>query len=286
MNPNWEFQLGPFYLTTLELGHFRLDGGAMFGVVPRVLWEKPHPPDPLNRIEMALRVLLIRTEKRVILVDTGLGSERTEKFRQIYAFSGEDDYLGKALSGVGITPEEVTDVILTHLHFDHCGGSTKDKTRSPSPYFPNARYIIQERQLVHARSRCERDRASYFPEDFEPLLTYQQADIYSGSTTLLPGLELLVFQGHTPGMQCPLIRYEGKAVFYCADLIPLHSHCALPWIMAYDLYPLTTLEEKRTILNQAYEEGWILVFEHDPFYPVGKLIESPKGFSFQPYEGG
>ncbi|MFN3821722.1 MAG: MBL fold metallo-hydrolase [bacterium] len=282
MTLHWEASWGPFYITTLECGNFRLDGGAMFGVVPRVLWEKFHPPDDQNRIEMALRLLLIRWENRIILVDTGLGSERTEKFRQIYAFEGDDDYLLKALLKIGIKPEEVTDVILTHLHFDHCGGSTHRKNTDPSPFFPNARYYIQERQLHHARSRNDRDKASYFSEDFEPLIQNRQAEIYSGPFSLISGVDVLVFQGHTPGMQCLKLHYDGKTLFYAADLIPLHSHCSLPWIMAYDLYPLTTLEEKRALLTQAYEDKWFLIFEHDPFYSVGKVELLAKGFAFQP----
>ena len=182
-------QIGKFKLTALEFGRFKLDGGAMFGVVPRVLWEKYHPTDKRNRIEMALRCLLISFDDRHVLVDTGFGENRTEKFRKIFDFRSSDNYLSDSLAEIGLTKDDITDVILTHLHFDHCGGSTTDKTDNPVPAFKNAKYYIQKRQLDHARSRFERDKASYLPEDFEPIINSNRAEIADGYWQLVPGLD-------------------------------------------------------------------------------------------------
>ncbi len=273
-------QVGEFKLTPLDLGRFKLDGGAMFGVVPRVLWEKFHPADAKNRIEMALRCLLIETGTRRILVDTGFGSGRSAKFKRMFDFHGGDDYLNSALARVGLVPGDITDVILTHLHFDHCGGSTIDKGDAPQPALPNARYYIQRRQLEHARSGFERDRASYLPEDFEPLVSGGYAEIVDGPWELVSGVDMVICDGHTPAMQLVRVSAGGSKFLYTADLIPLASQVALPWIMSYDLYPVTTLEEKRNLLTDAVEEGWTLIFEHDPVYITGMVSRDEKGFHF------
>lgn len=272
-------QIGKFKLTALEFGRFKLDGGAMFGVIPRVLWERHHPADEKNRIDMALRCLLIEIEDRKILIDTGFGQDRTEKFINIYQFDGAVNYLEKSLSEVGLVPSDITDVILTHLHFDHDGGATINKNTDPIPAFPKAKYYIQKKQLEHARSRFERDRASYFSEDFEPLFDANVAEIVDGEWELLPGIDFLICNGHTPAMQLARVRDEGKTLVYGADLIPLASHFPLPWIMAYDLNPVQTLEEKRKYLTQAVEEGWIFFFEHDAEIVMGKVENTPKGFA-------
>lgn len=275
------FQIGRFNLTTLEFGQFRLDGGAMFGVVPRVLWERFHPPDESNRIEMALRCLLVEGDGRRILVDTGFGPDRSSKLREIYAFTGTDDYLDRGLAEVGLACSDISDVFLTHLHFDHCGGSSINKQSYPQPAFPNARYHLQRRQLEHARSRLERDRASYFPEDYEPLMTAGVVELHDGEFELLPGLDAIICNGHTPGMQLLRVRNGGQTAIYAADLIPLSSQFPLPWIMAYDLYPVTTLREKRRILKRAAREKWLFIFEHDPLWVSGKVRQSERGFSLE-----
>ncbi len=271
-------EIGRFKLTPLEFGRFRLDGGAMFGVVPRVLWERIHPPDEMNRIEMALRCLLIEVEDRQVLIDTGFGEGRSEKFRRIYDFQGSGNFIDDALRAAGTSRDRITDVILTHLHFDHCGGSTTDKEAAPEPTFPNARYYIQKRQLNHARSNLERDRASYLPEDYEPLISAGVAEVNDGPWELRPGIDTIICDGHTPGMQLVRVQDAGQTLLYAADLVPLASHFYLPWIMAYDLHPVTTLQEKRRILTQASEEGWIFFFEHDPFRATGKVRLTEKGF--------
>jgi len=274
--------IGDYRLTTLEFGQFKLDGGAMFGVVPRVLWSRFHPPDENNQIEMALRCLLVEGNGRKILVDTGFGLERTQRFRDMYAYTGSDDYLTEGLATVGLAKDDITDVFLTHLHFDHCGGSTLLDNGVRRPAFPKARYHYQLKQLEHARERFERDKASYFPDDFEPPINAGQAVIHDGSFELLPGIDTVICHGHTPSMQLLRVRAEGKTAIYGADLIPLASQFPLPWIMAYDLYPVTTLEEKRRILNEAARDGWTFIFEHDPVHVFGQVIQTDRGFSLKP----
>lgn len=276
-------QIGKFKLTALEFGRFKLDGGAMFGVVPRVLWEKYHPTDKRNRIEMALRCLLISFDDRHVLVDTGFGENRTEKFRKIFDFRSSDNYLSDSLAEIGLTKDDITDVILTHLHFDHCGGSTTDKTDNPVPAFKNAKYYIQKRQLDHARSRFERDKASYLPEDFEPIINSNRAEIADGYWQLVPGLDTIICDGHTPGMQLVRVQDEGETLIYAADLIPLASQVPLAWIMGYDLFPVTTLDEKRKLLTEAVRSNWTLMFEHDPNFVTGKVVENDKGFVFKEF---
>lgn len=271
-------EIGKFRLTPIEFGRFKLDGGAMFGVIPKVLWERFHPADEQNRIEMALRCLLVEVDNRKILIDTGFGEERAEKFKKIYAFRGVDNYLEHGLSKCGLKPEDITDVFLTHLHFDHDGGATKNKQSNPIPSFPNAIYYIQKRQLKQARSRFERDRASYFPYDFEPLIENNVARIVDGPFELMKGFDTIICNGHTPGMQLPLIRSEHQTLLYGADLIPLASQFSLPWIMSYDLDPVQTLKEKKKILAQASEERWIIFFEHDPECVMSKVELTEKGF--------
>lgn len=270
--------IGRFKLTSLEFGRFKLDGGAMFGVVPRVLWERYHPADEKNRIDMIMRCLLIEAEDRKILVDTGFGEGRAEKFRSIYSFEGSDHFMDDALHNAGVNRDEITDVILTHLHFDHCGGSTVDKSGNPHPAFPNAKYYIQKRQLEHARERFERDSASYFPEDFEPLIRQGVAKVIDGTWQLMEGIDTIIVNGHTPSQQLVRVCDGGDTLIYAADLIPLASQFPLPWIMGYDLYPVTTLNEKREILTQAAREGWIFFFEHDPEHVTGRVKQTEKGF--------
>jgi len=274
-------QIGRFKLTPLEFGRFKLDGGAMFGVIPKVLWERFHPADEQNRIEMALRCLLIEVKNRRILVDTGSGEGRTEKFRKIFNFRSSDNYIKDTLAQINLTPDQITDVMITHLHFDHAGGATSNKNDNPIPSFSNARYYIQKKQLIHARSRFERDRASYFPDDFEPLIVEGVAEVVDGTWELLPGIDVLICNGHTPGMQLVRIRDKGETLVYAADLIPLASQFSLPWIMSYDLYPMITLEEKRRLLTQAVEEDWTFFFEHDPNHITGKVSHTDKGFSLE-----
>jgi len=274
-------QIGKFRITPIEFGEFRLDGGAMFGVIPRIMWEKFHPPDENNTIKMVMRCLLIETEEKKILVDTGFGEGRADKFKNIFSFKGEGNFMDSAVTAAGLKCSDITDVILTHLHFDHAGGSTINKASSPTPTFPNANYYIQKNQLDHARSLFERDKASYMRVDFEPLIDAGVAVIVDGKWQLMSGIECLVCNGHTPGMQLPIVKDQGRTLIYGADLIPLASQISLPWIMGYDLYPVTTLTEKKHILSRAAEEDWVIFFEHDPLHITGQVVKTDRGFALR-----
>lgn len=273
--------IGDYRLTTLEFGQFKLDGGAMFGVVPRVLWSRFHPPDENNQIEMALRCLLVEGNGRRILVDTGFGLERSQRFKEMYAFTGSENYLKDGLASVGLTYEDISDVFLTHLHFDHCGGSSLLDNGVRRPAFPKARYHYQLKQLEHARERFERDKASYFPDDFEPPIEAGLAEIHDGPFELMPGIDTVICNGHTPSMQLLRVRGDGQTALYAADLIPLSSQFPLPWIMAYDLYPVRTLEEKKRLLPEAAREGWTFIFEHDANIPMGQVVQTERGFALK-----
>jgi glyoxylase-like metal-dependent hydrolase (beta-lactamase superfamily II) len=273
-------QLGRFRVDVVETGRFGLDGGAMFGVVPKPLWERAyHAADAANRIPMAARALLLRWDSHVVLVDTGNGTKMSEKQRQIYALDTSQYSLERSLEQLGVRPEEVTAVILTHLHFDHAGGSTRrDEQGRLVPTFPNARYYVQRDHLLWARRPTEKDRASFITEDFEPLAAEGMLELLDGEGELFPGVRLLVLHGHTRAMQLVLVSDGGEHLLYCADLCPTAAHVAYPYIMAYDNFPLTTLEEKKRLLPQAYEEGWILCFEHDAFVQAARLQAAAKGF--------
>lgn len=269
--------VGRYTVHPIETGRFGLDGGAMFGVVPRVLWEKTNPPDDKNRIPMAARAMLVRGDGRNILIDAGNGSKYTEKQKAIYNFDNSRFDLLSSLREHGLTPADITDVILTHLHFDHAGGSTVVDNGEVRPLFSRARYYVQREHWNAALNPTERDRASFFPDDYLPLQRYGQLELLEGEGEIFPGISVRLVHGHTTALQCPLVSDGGKQVFYCADLVPTTSHLHLPWIMAYDLRPLVTLQEKRNILNEASEEGWILFFEHDPATPAGIVRQSDKG---------
>jgi glyoxylase-like metal-dependent hydrolase (beta-lactamase superfamily II) len=270
--------IGDYTLNAVETGTFALDGGAMFGVVPRSLWGKTNPPDSRNRIPMAARALLIRGGGKTILVDTGNGTKHSEKLRDIYAIDSGTHDLSDSLRALGVTPADVTDVILTHLHFDHAGGATIRADERVVAAFPNAVYHVQESHWDAAQNPTERDRASFFPDDYEPLKRDGQLRFLAGPEELFPGIQLKIFHGHTTALQAPLISDGKTTVLYCADLIPLTPHVALPWIRAYDLRPLVTLEEKRLVLRSAADQGWILFFEHDPQTAAATVRLTEKGY--------
>jgi glyoxylase-like metal-dependent hydrolase (beta-lactamase superfamily II) len=272
-------QIGSYELFSLETGYFRLDGGAMFGVVPKTLWQKSNPADDENRILLALRTLVIRNEEHTILVDAGIGNKLNEKLNRIYAVDHSRHDLLKALAAKGISREEITDVIVTHLHFDHVGGATfLDDHGQLHLTFPNATYHVQGEQWHWANHPAEKDRASFIHDNFKPILESNKLRELTGPGNLYPGIDLLVMYGHTHGMQLPKIYDDDKTLLYCADLIPTASHIPLPYIMGYDNNPLITLEEKKRVLPQAAEENWVLVFEHDPFRPAGTVEKTEKGY--------
>lgn len=270
-------KIGSYTIYPLETGSFALDGGAMFGVVPKTLWERAIPPDEKNRIPMAARALLLMGEHKVIVIDVGNGSKFNEKLTSIYKIDNSRHSLIGSLQARGISPDQVTDVILTHLHFDHAGGSTFKENGTVKPTFPNARYHVQREHWEAANNPTERDRASFFADDFVPLQEHGQLLFTEGEGEILPGISCRLCNGHTPALQAPLISDGSTTMLYCADLMPTIAHVQLPWIMAYDLRPLVTLEEKRRILNEAVDNGWRLFFEHDAEIESCTLQRTEKG---------
>jgi glyoxylase-like metal-dependent hydrolase (beta-lactamase superfamily II) len=271
-------RIGNYNLYAIETGTFALDGGAMFGVVPKTLWEKAIRPDEKNRITMASRALLLVGNGRKILFDDGNGSKMNEKLRAIYKIDASKNDLVSSLKKLNITPAEITDVILTHLHFDHAGGSTfRDSDGVVRPTFPNAKYYVQREHWEAANKPTERDRASFFPEDFIPLHEYGLLRFTEGEGEILPGIACRICNGHTTALQAPLISDGTTSLLYVADLMPTIAHVQLPWIMGYDLRPLVTLEEKRRILNEAVNENWMLFFEHDATVETCRLERMQKG---------
>ena len=265
---------GDIEVRFLDGGRFGLDGGAMFGVVPKVLWEKKSPPDDRNRIRMRANSLLVRAHGKNIMVETGNGTKWDSKLRGIYAVQ-DGDPLIDSLGRSGVAPSEIDLVINTHLHFDHCGGNTRIEGNQPVPAFPSATYIVQSGELGHARQPTERDRASYFPENFEPIATRERWNLVAGDCEILPGISVSRIPGHNADIQAVTITGGGKNLAFVADLLPTRHHISLPWIMAYDLYPVQTLETKRNWLSRMVVDGTIVVFGHDPDIPVATL--HPRG---------
>ncbi len=258
-------KIGKYEIHAIETGRFKLDGGAMFGIVPKTIWDKLNPSDDRNRIELALRTLLIISDDRKILVDTGIGKKWEEKYIDIYGIDHTKYTLEDSLEKFGLKTSDITDVILTHLHFDHAGGATKLEDGILKPTFENATYYIQKRNLDLAMNPNEKDRASYLPENFMPLIEFNQLEIVDGEFEIFDGIELIVSNGHTFGQQLVKVSDGEKTIVYCGDLIPTSSHIPIPYVMAYDLQPLVTMEEKKKLLKKAVEEKWILFFEHDPY---------------------
>jgi glyoxylase-like metal-dependent hydrolase (beta-lactamase superfamily II) len=268
--------IGSIRIHAIEAGLQRLDGGAMFGVVPRPLWERRIRPDERHRIPLALRCLLIEAPEALILVDTGVGQKEDAKFRSIYGIenSGDPSRLEDGIRAVGFVPSDVEIVVLTHLHFDHAGGATRVREGGGlAPSFPGARHVVQSGELSFARRRNERIQASYLADNFEPIEEAGLWKLVEGETELTRGVHLLPTPGHTPHHQSVLIESDGETACYLADLCPTTAHVPLPWIMGYDLEPLVTLESKRSVWARAQEEDWLLIFEHDPLIPWGTLDE-------------
>ena len=263
---------GKFKFSKVSDGKFWLDGGAMFGVVPKPLWNKLNPADKLNRIELGLNCLLIQTPQKNILIDTGVGQKLNEKFKEIYRVEKNTNLID-SLQKIGLKPENIDFVIDTHLHFDHCGGNTIKKDGKFVPTFPKAKYVIQKQEWLDATNPNERTKASYLKENFIPIEEAGQLILVDGDTEILPGIRVIVTNGHTQGHQSVLIESEGKHAIYLGDLIPTTSHVKIPYIMGYDLYPLDIIEKKKEILNRAIKENWLLIFEHDPKIMFAYLVE-------------
>ena len=272
-------RFGRYEVFPIVTSTFALDGGAMFGVIPKALWSRVTRVDDRNRIAMVTRSLLIRGEGRNILVDTGNGDKYSEKFVRIYAIDWHTQNLKGGLARLGLAPEDITDVIITHLHFDHAGGNTyRTSDGNIQPTFPKATYWVQQEHLEAARHPTEKDRASFFPENWEPLAATGQLEILKGAESPWPDIHLEVLYGHTTAMQLPVVRKDGTALMYAADLFPTKAHIPLPWIMAYDNQPLVTLAEKKRLLPQIVAEDWIIFLEHDPDVPACRVVEGEKGW--------
>lgn len=265
-------KLGDWQIDLVSDGFFGLDGGAMYGVVPRPLWEKKSPPDERNRIPMAMNCCLLRGRGRTILVETGAGDKWAQKFVDIYKFEKENRLLDR-LAALDVRTEDVDTVVNTHLHFDHCGWNTRRQGDRILPTFPNASYVVQRGELEHARQPNERDHASYVRENFEPIEESAQWRLVDGDREIAPGVELIVAPGHTRDMQCVKISGGGQTAMFLADLVPTRAHLPYAWIMSYDLFPMTTLENKKRWLPLLAREGWICLFAHDPDVPAAYLRE-------------
>jgi glyoxylase-like metal-dependent hydrolase (beta-lactamase superfamily II) len=286
------FNVGGLRCHTLEGGRQRLDGGAMFGVVPRTLWKTRIEPDDRNRIPLAMRCVLVEHPDGLVLIDTALGNKEDAKFLDIYGVENQGlegaTQLEDALASAGFLPRDVKWVINTHLHFDHAGGNTtmdpdleNDPRRHIRPTYPNATYVVQRGELEFARHTNERTRASYLPHNFDPIVAADRWRLLSGDEEVLPGISVRLTPGHVPFHQAVVIRDGGDTALFVADLFPTTSHLPLPWIMAYDLEPLRTLESKRRLLADAVEGGWRIVFEHDPVVASAVLVAEGKGVALR-----
>lgn len=264
-------KFGRFELYSLEAGRFRLDGGAMFGVVPKTLWSKQLPSDDKNRIPMGMRCLLIKSDEteKTYLVDNGSGDKFNDKMASIYALDYEHSDLISSLEKCGFKPSDVTDLIFTHLHFDHCGGTTTyDDSGNIKEVFPNATYHINRRHWETATNPNAREKASFFTENIDPIKNSGRLNLVDDHHEFETGLKTLPMNGHTEGQQLPMLIYKNKTLVYAADLIPTFAHIPLPWVMGYDMKPIQTLEEKEEFLNRAVDENWYLFLEHDAKYEI------------------
>ena len=253
---------------------FRLDGGAMFGVVPRNLWSKYCPPDDQNRIRMNMNCVFIEAGAERVLIETGIGDKWSEKHRAIYGIDRKRSLSESVQTIAGVTPEEITIVVNTHLHFDHAGGNTTlNEAGKAGPQFPNARYFISEAEYEHAESPSDRDKASYFPENWRPLKESGQLELKPAKYEVVLGLTMETYPGHNRSMQCWRLDRDGQTLFGFADLVPTHAHVPFAWVMGYDLYPVETVEAKKKLLPQAAREGWMCLFYHDPDEPLARIVE-------------
>jgi len=271
-------RVGEWNIRTLLAGKFGLDGGAMFGVVPRTMWAKALPPDDFNRVPMVMRLMLVEGHGRTILVDVGAGAGHSSKNREIYAFE-DTDHLLELVRGAGVEPSAITDVMLTHLHFDHGAGIVEPDGEGWRLLFPKARHHVQRSQWTHALHPNPRDRASYYEERLRVMEQEGVLHLHEGPWTLAPGFQLLVFDGHTPGQQLPLITGGDTSVFFCGDLIPTHHHIPTPYVMSYDLFPVTVMAEKTATLERAAAENWVLLFEHDAHLDACRIVKDGKRFA-------
>jgi glyoxylase-like metal-dependent hydrolase (beta-lactamase superfamily II) len=269
-------QFGDVQLFLISGGRFRLDGGAMFGVVPKALWERKFPADDRNRVGLDTNCLLVRAPDYTALIDAGIGERWDEKAREIYGIEAGPS-LADGLAARGVAPEDVDAVVLSHLHFDHAGGATRESSGSLRRVFPNATLYVQRSELDHARAPNERDRASYRPADWEPYAVAGRLEVVEGAAEIRPGLRVSPLPGHSSGMQSVRVDSQGRTAFFFADAVPTSAHLPAAWIMAYDLYPVELLESKKRLLDRAVAEKWLAIFYHDPDVPWGRIVDEVDG---------
>jgi glyoxylase-like metal-dependent hydrolase (beta-lactamase superfamily II) len=266
--------LGDFELTVVSDGGYISDGGAFFGVVPKVMWQRKVVPDANNCITVGLNSLLVRTGHHTVLIETGIGNKLSERMRKVY---GQPAKLLDSLRQTGTQLEEIDTVINTHLHFDHCGWNTVRQGDRFVATFPRARYFVQEGEWQHARQQHERDAVSYISENYNPLLQNGQMHLLHGDQEIVPGIFVKLFPGHTANMQAVIIKSGGKVACYISDLIPTTWHLHPTWVMAFDLFPLQTIESRKAYYSQAVTERWLTVFTHDPEFPWGYIEKDAMG---------
>jgi glyoxylase-like metal-dependent hydrolase (beta-lactamase superfamily II) len=274
------FTVGDARVSVLHDGTIALDGGAMFGVVPRVVWEKRDPPDERNRVTLGLNVALIESGGKRVLVDTGMGDRWTEREVRMYGIDRSTTLLD-GLRARGLGPEDIDVVVNTHLHFDHAGGNTRREGDSVVPTFPRARYVVQRGEWEDARHPHERSRASYREDDFVPVAEAHQLDLIDGETEVAPGVRAVPVGGHTTHHQMVVVERGGETLVVPTDLLPTASHLPLPFVMGYDLFPVATLEAKRRLLHAAVEHGWRILFYHDARTPVGRVRREGDGYTLE-----
>ena len=257
-------KIGKYDLYSVETSEFGLDGGAMFGIIPKPVWEKKVSADELNRVNMVTRSLLLVSDEKKILIDTGNGTKWEEKYKKIYDINTDQYNIEKSLGKYGFSSEQITDVICTHMHFDHIGGNTKIKSGEVVPTFPNAKYWISEENWKLANHPSQKDAGSFIEHDWKVLAENQMIEIIDGREPFIEGIETIVTHGHTPGLLHPIVSDGSNKLFYGADIFPMVAHIPIPWVMAYDVQPVVTMEEKQKLLQKMEREDWILFFEHDP----------------------
>lgn len=269
-------KIGKYNLRILTSGFFGLDGGAMFGIIPKVLWQKTNPPDDDNRIKLSTRHLLLESSSKKIIIDVGMGNKWNDKLKKIYAVD-ENHSMTQTLNDIGLRFEDITDVILTHMHFDHAGGSTISIDGKIIPAFPNAKYYVQKENFDWAMNPTEKDRGSFVKDDFVPLAEEGVLNFLNGNEQFDDEIEFIVTNGHTFGQQLIKISDSSDTILFCADLVPTISHIPIPYLMGFDVQPLVTVKEKNDILQIAAEENWKLFFGHDPEVAFATVKRTDKG---------
>ena len=271
-------RIGDYDLYSIETSEFSLDGGAMFGIIPKPIWEREAPSDALNRIDMVTRSLLLCSDEKKILIDTGNGTKWEEKYRDIYNIDTSRYNIENSLTKYGFSADDITDIINTHLHFDHAGGNTKIDDGSIVPTFPNAKYWVTKEHWELANHPSQKDSGSFIEHDWKVLAENGMIETVNGNEPFIKGIDSYITQGHTTGLLHPIISDGTKTLFYGADIFPLAAHISIPWVMAYDVQPVVTMKEKEILLPKMQDEEWILFLEHDPNIQACTVHQDGKHF--------